>query len=183
MKPIYQLIAILATSLALFLNIGFYHVQAESHSKKELMISSLENAGTVYAGQEARYTVVVDAIDSADPKKSMTPYDEAIVTVYFKNANKIIQSKPKPIKNGRYTGAITLPDQGPWDVLVTALRHGEKENKDGSNVYTMATQLAVHPPEKRGGAWLYGMGIVIFLLVAYILILRIRRSNQKKRSK
>jgi hypothetical protein len=183
MKRIYQFIAVLVTSLALFLNIGLNQVQAASHSKKDLMITSLENSGMVYAGQEARYTVVVDAIDSAEPKKSMTPYNEANVAVYFKNGSTVLQSIPKPIKNGRYTGTITLPDQGPWDVLVTSLRHGEKEAKDGSNVYTMTTQWGVHPPEKRGGAWLYGIGLVILLLVVYTLIIRIRHSNQKKGSK
>jgi len=183
MERINKLVAIVVVSFTLVLNIGFQQVQAASQSKKELMISSLENTGTVYAGKEAHFAVIVDAIDSANPKNSMTPYNGASVTVYFKNGDKVLQSKPKITKNGSYTGTITLPDQGPWDVLVTAVRHGEKEAKDGSNVYTMTTQWAVHPPVKRGGAWLYGLGGVVLLLVAYTFILRIRRVNKNKRSK
>lgn len=183
MKRITQLTVIILACVVLIFNLGFQKVQAASPPKKELMISSLENTGLVYAGQVAHYTVEVDAINPVDPKKSMSPYDKATVTVYFKNGDKLLQSKPKAVKNGRYTGSITLPDQGPWDVLVTALRHGEKEAKDGSNVYTMTTQWAVHPPVKRGGAWLYGFGSVLLLLLAYALVLRIRRINQKKRAK
>lgn len=154
---------------------------AASSTKKELMVTSFETGNTVYAGQKAAYTVQVVSDDPNDPKTSMMPYDGANVTVYFKNANtKLINSKPVSEKGGIYKGAVVLPGTGQWDVLVLALRKGEKEAADSSNVYTMSTQLAVHAPVRHTSAWIYNLGFVILGIFLIFVIWLIRRKNREK---
>lgn len=148
--------------------------------KRDLMITSLENLNTVYAGKKATYSVSVSSFDPNNPKKTIAPYNDGNVTVYFKNTdNDLIKSKPLGKGNGTYTGSVNLPDTGDWDVLVMALRKGEKEAANQSNVYTMTTQWAVHPPQGHSTAWLIGVGSVVLLILAYLGIRRVRRLNNK----
>lgn len=154
---------------------------AASPQKRDLMITSLENTNTVYAGKQATYSVAVSSMDSNNPEKTMKPYNDGNVTVYFKNTNNdLIESKPISKGDGTYLGKVTLPDTGDWDVLVIALRKGEKEAADQSNVYTMTTQWAVHPPQGHGTAWLIGVVCVMLLILVYFVIRRVRRLNHKK---
>lgn len=165
-----------------FLNLGISAAEAVATPKPDLMITSLENQNTVFSDHKATYSVSISSIDPVNPQKSMSPYNQADVTVYFKNANnKLIKSKPVAQRNGIYIGNVTLPDAGQWDVLVLALRHGEKEAADQSNVYTMTTQWVVHQPKGNGMVWAIGSILVVFLgIVLYFLIKRTRKRNGKR---
>ncbi len=156
--------------------------EATTPKKKDLMVSSLENLNTVYVDQKAEYSVSISSIDPTNPQKSMQPYNQANVTVYFKNSdNKLMKSKPISKGKGRYVGSVTLPDAGTWDVLVLALRHGEKEAADESNVYTLPTQWAVHTPKGHSAEWEIGVGLAGIGVVSYFFIRRTRRKNRSKR--
>lgn len=180
MRRLASLFLMLILVLSFF---GFFESKsfAASPAKKDLMITSLETSRDVYAGQTVSYSVQVDSMDQNNPKSTMRAYNVAHVTVYFKNSNnKLIKSRPSPLgKGGIYKGKVTLPGTGQWDVLVTALRKGEKEAANSSNVYTLTTQLPVHPPKGNSSIWLYGFAIGLGVVILLLIIRFIRRLNQR----
>ncbi|WEG12542.1 hypothetical protein PU629_21035 [Pullulanibacillus sp. KACC 23026] len=174
----YTLLSVVIVSFILF---SSSKDLAFAAAKKDLMITSLETANSVYADQKERYQVQVVSVDPNKPKATMKNYNGANVTVYFKNTdNKLIKSKPVFKKAGDYEGTVTLPDSGQWDVLVMALRKGEKEAADSSNVYTLTTEVAVHPPEKKGTLWAYGGILLLIVILLGLFIYMVRRQNRKK---
>lgn len=162
------------------LQVVFNLHSASAESKPDLMVTSIETVGSVYADQPFAYHIQVVSMDPANPKATEKKDNDATVTVYYRNSdNKLITSQPKLDGNGVYTGKVTLPDSGQWDVLVTALRKGEKEASDSSNVYTLTTQVAVHPPKTNGSFWAYGSILVGACLVILFLIALVRRRNRR----
>jgi hypothetical protein len=173
----YVLLSVTIVSFTLLIS---FKDLAMAATKKDLLITSLETVGSIYEDQKAHYQVQVVSINPNKPKATMENYNDANVTVYFKNTdNKLIKSKPVPKKAGVYDGTVTLPDSGQWDVLVMALRKGEKEAADSSNVYTLTTQVVVDPPQNKAQWWAYGGLLLLAILVIYLLIYMIRRRNKR----